>query len=299
MAERTEGDSVPRAPLLVATHDGPFHADDVMAFALIRTFRDREAAVVRTRDPARIDAADVAIDVGGVFDSARRRFDHHQATYTGSRSAAGMVLDWLLAEGAVDPELGRSLRAGVMDYLDDVDNGRVAPDPRVPCFPRIVEALNQPARTNPEFDRAYLQAVEFAEAWLAGLVAEHARVLEAAAMVTRAMADALATGSRVVELPAYVPWKPVYFANGGETHPTEFVLHPGTDGSWRILAIPPVLGDFGQKRPLPEAWAGLTDAALEAVTGVPGSVFCHKNRFIAVFRTREAAVEALERHGLR
>ncbi len=283
--------------MLVATHDGPFHADDVAALALIRVFLDPTASVVRTRDPARIAEADVVVDVGGTFDPARGRFDHHQASYGGRHSSAGMVLAWLVAEGKVDPELGQQLARGAVDYLDDVDNGRVSPNPGVPCFPRIVAAMNEPASTHAEFDAAYLGAVTFAEAWFRGLAAEHEHVLEARRVVTAAMDAAVAAGSRVIELDRYLSWKAVYFENGGETHPTDYVLHPGTDGSWRVVAIPPKLGDFGQKVPLPEAWAGLTDAALEAVTGVPGSVFCHKNLFIAVFRTREGAVEALTRTG--
>jgi uncharacterized UPF0160 family protein len=182
-----------------------------------------------------------------------------------------------------------------MTYLDDVDNGRVAPRPDVPCFPRIVEALNQPADHHAAFDRQFEVAAAFAGAWLQGLVAEQRKVEHAERVVTAAMAAAVAAGSRVLDLPDYTPWKGVYFANGGESHPTDFVLHPGTDGSWRIVAIPPRPNDFGQKHPLPAEWAGLTDGALEAVTGIPGSVFCHKNRFIAVFATREGALAAIRK----
>jgi uncharacterized UPF0160 family protein len=285
-------------PSVVATHDGPFHADDVMAYALVRTFWDPGAELVRTRDLSRIAVADIVVDVGGEYDPARLRFDHHQASYTGPWSAAGMVLDWLSRAGRIEPELARNLRTGLMDYLDDVDNGRVAPSPTVPCFPRIVDALGQAARTHAEFDAAYRQASDFAVLWLQGLVAEHDKVLDARKKVKEAMDRAVSRGVRLLELEEYLPWKGPYFESGGETHPTDYVLHPGTDGSWRIVAIPPKLGDFGQKRPLPEAWAGLVDAELEAVTGVPGSVFCHKNRFIAVFKTREGAMEAMRRHGL-
>jgi uncharacterized UPF0160 family protein len=285
-------------PALVATHDGPFHADDVMAYALIRTFWDDEADVVRTRDPQRIARATIAVDVGGIYDPEKLRFDHHQSPYQGPLSSAGMVLDWLATVGRIDPELAGRLRSGVMDYLDAVDNGRTAPKPDVPCFPRIVEALNQPARSHAAFDQGYRQAAAFAEAWLRGLVAEHEKVLTARIVVKDAMERATAAGTRLIELPEYVPWKGVYFENGGAEHPTDYVLHPGTDGTWRVVAIPPRPGDFGQKRPLPAAWAGLSDAELEAVTGVKGSMFCHKNQFIAVFRTREAALEALERHEL-
>jgi uncharacterized UPF0160 family protein len=47
------------------------------------------------------------------------------------------------------------------------------------------------------------------------------------------------------------------------------------------------------KRKLPEEWAGLEGAALEEVVGVVGARFCHKNRFIAAFEHREAALAAL------
>lgn len=285
-------------PTTVATHDGPFHADDVMAVALIRTFFDASASVVRTRDPARIDEADLVVDVGAVFDPPTGRFDHHQASYEGPLSSAGMVLAWLTDEGKVPPDLSSRLRASMMDYIDDVDNGRLAPKAHVPCFPRIVEALTHTAQGHAGFDVVFEEAVGIGISWLRGLKIEHERVVEARRVVTAAMAEAEAQGRRVIELEAYVPWKPAYFDHGGASHPTDYVLHPGTDGSWRVVAIPPKLGDFGQKRSLPEAWAGLTDSDLEKVTGVAGSVFCHKNRFIAVFRTREAAIEALERHGL-
>jgi len=42
---------------------------------------------------------------------------------------------------------------------------------------------------------------------------------------------------------------------------------------------------------LPEAWAGLTDAALEAASGVPGAKFCHNSRFIAVASKRDAIIQ--------
>jgi uncharacterized UPF0160 family protein len=283
--------------LSIATHNGPFHADDVMAVGLLRTFVDREATVDRSRDPERWARADVVVDVGGVFDPDARRFDHHQKSYEGPRSSAGMVLDWLIDTGRIDPLFGQSLRHGVMDHLDAVDNGRVAPDPTVPCFPRIVAALNEVADSAADFDDAFETAVDVASAFLAGLTRGHEKIREAEAAVVAAMEEAREAGRNVIFLDRYVNWKPSYFAHGGAEHPTEFVLFPGIDGSWRIVAIPPALGDFAQKRSFPEAWAGLTDDALTAVTGVPGSVFCHRNRFIAVFQTREGALDALRSIG--
>jgi len=282
----------------VASHNGPFHADDVMAYALIRSFFDTSATIIRTRDPDRIDAAGIVIDVGGIYDPERLRFDHHQSTYTGPLSAAGMVLEWLTLSGKIEEALSERLRTKLMNYVDAVDNGRVAPVEGIPCYPSLIQALNQPASTQDEFDRAFLVAHGIAAAWIAGIKAEHDRIRAAEVRIPQAMAEAVEAGRNVIFLKEYLRWKPVYFANGGETHPTEFTLFPGTDSSWRVVAIPPKLGEFGQKRSLPKPWAGLSDEDLEAVTGVEGSVFCHKNRFIAVFKNRKAALEALEKHGL-
>jgi len=266
-----------------------------MAWAMIRAFYAHDAQIHRTRDAADIRAADIVIDVGGHYDPATRRFDHHQQDYTGPLSAAGMVLEWLEAEGHIPGPLATHLRRCALDYLDDVDNGRVAPVAGVPCFPRIVEFLNQPARSPEDYDTAFDGAADVAAAWLAGMVADHDKIAEATRVVLSAMQTAADAGSNLIELPQYLRWKPVYFANGGADHPTEFVLFPGHEDTWRIVCIPPVEGDFGQKRSLPEAWAGLSDGPLEAAIGVNDAVFCHKNRFIAVFKTRDAALLAMKK----
>ncbi|NOY25149.1 MAG: MYG1 family protein [Oligoflexia bacterium] len=282
----------------VATHNGGFHADDVLAYALIRAFMDRDATLVRTRDNQRIDQADVVIDVGGIYDPALRRFDHHQKSYTGQWSSAGMVLDWLCQQSLIQPGLGAMLQTRIVAYVDAVDNGRVEPRSNVPCFANIVSACNRGSVTLDEFDDAFLRAVDVASLLIAGTVAEHRELAEAETIVRETMDKALATGSNLLELPRYVPWKPAYFALGGQTHPTDFVIMPGLDGSWRAVAIPPEDGSFAQKRPLPAAWAGLSDDDLVAACGVPGARFCHKNRFIIVFDSRPHLLQALEVGGM-
>jgi uncharacterized UPF0160 family protein len=186
----------------------------------------------------------------------------------------------------------------VVDYVDDVDTGREAPRVDVPCFAHIVEAVGDGAESADAQQAAFLKAAGVAEAFLAGLRAGHERVCEARAAVKRAMDDAVREGRSIVYLDRYYPWKPIYFEFGGETHPTDFVLFPSEDETWKIVAIPPTLGQFEQKRSLPESWGGKMGEELEAATGVPGAIFCHKNRFIAVFRTREAALRAMHGFGL-
>ena len=40
------------------------------------------AGIIRSRDPAVIESGDIVVDVGGVYDVTRRRFDHHQREFT-------------------------------------------------------------------------------------------------------------------------------------------------------------------------------------------------------------------------
>ena len=286
-------------PLDIVTHSGPFHADDVLAVALLRQWVDPGATVTRTRDPARIRRAEVVVDVGGVWDRPSRRFDHHQASYTGLRSAAGLVLDALHDEGRLNDGLFQVLDERLVRYVDAVDNGRVAPRHDVPCFARLIEVANHGCTSFEAFDVAFEEATTFAAAWLRGLVTGHEEELAADATVIAAMDAAKAHGTAIVELPRHLRWKPAYFRNGGADHPTTFIVFPSLDGSWQTVAIPPGEERFDQKVPLPAAWAGLVDDALVAVSGIPGARFCHKNRFIAVFETREGAYAGLAAAGVR
>lgn len=283
--------------LRIATHDGTFHADDVTAAALILAYVDPDAEIVRTRDPGRIAEADVVIDVGGSYDVDRLRFDHHQASYQGPLSSAGMVLAWLEETARVRPELAARLRERLVDYVDAVDNGREKPDPGRPCIASVVGMLGDQAGSKAEFDPLFLRAVELVRGVVAGVQAGLEKEERSRASVWAAMDEAISVGRAVLLLEGYEAWKKPYFSRDGETHPTHFVLFPDVRDV-RVVAIPPTLDSFAQKRPLPESWAGLEHEALSAVTGVAGSIFCHKNRFIAAFATRDAAETALRAAGL-
>lgn len=82
----------------VGTHDGRFHADDVLAVGMLLYLSDSVPRVERTRDPAKLALCSHVVDVGKVYDLSSNRFDHHQTscheTFPGSEiplSASGLV----------------------------------------------------------------------------------------------------------------------------------------------------------------------------------------------------------------
>ncbi|KER21668.1 hypothetical protein T265_10057 [Opisthorchis viverrini] len=63
----------------IGTHAGCFHCDEVFAVFLLKQLPQfKDYSIVRSRDPDVLEACDVVVDVGGVYDPDRLRFDHHQ-----------------------------------------------------------------------------------------------------------------------------------------------------------------------------------------------------------------------------
>jgi uncharacterized UPF0160 family protein len=56
-----------------------------------------------------------------------------------------------------------------------------------------------------------------------------------------------------------------------------------------LHTVPATTDTFDARADLPESWAGLRDADLAAVTGVPDAKFCHNGRFIAAAKSYEGA----------
>ncbi|MGL5936348.1 MAG: MYG1 family protein [Cetobacterium sp.] len=68
--------------MIIATHDGIFHVDEVLAiFMLMQLPEYKDAKVIRTRDKELLKTADVLVDVGNVYDHSKRRYDHHQKDF--------------------------------------------------------------------------------------------------------------------------------------------------------------------------------------------------------------------------
>lgn len=72
----------PSAPL-IGTHNGHFHADEALAVHMLRMLPTyAESSLVRTRDPKVLETCHTVVDVGGEYDAAKNRYDHHQRGFT-------------------------------------------------------------------------------------------------------------------------------------------------------------------------------------------------------------------------
>ena len=55
--------------------------------------------------------------------------------------------------------------------------------------------------------------------------------------------------------------------------------------------MPAELGSFEDRKPLPTPWAGLSDDALQEVTGIDDAMFCHNGLFIAGAESFESTMK--------
>jgi uncharacterized UPF0160 family protein len=71
------------------------------------------------------------------------------------------------------------------------------------------------------------------------------------------------------------------------------VIYPTkSDNTWAVESARDNVLSYKNRIYFPESWAGKRDLELEKETGIKGSVFCHKVRFIFIAKTKEAVLEA-------
>ncbi len=308
---------------LIATHSGAFHADDVFGVAVLAAlFPDHR--IVRTRDPEEIAPADFVVDVGGVWDAARGRFDHHQRGFGGARmrveadgstapaegyASAGLVwrafgLAYVqrFASGmkctfdeATLTQVAEDVDASLVRYHDLVDTGAQEVAPGVFGLSSKIALLNSTwleegplARAG----RARLQMDRFGEA-----MALARRLLDR--FLLRRIGQVLAA-DKVRAAQRLFDGRVLHLADGGlpwtrvvveEMPEVLLVVYPEeSSGQHQIRTVPATLGSFDSRMDLPSAWAGLREGQLAGAIGVPDAVFCHSNLFIAGARSLEGAL---------
>lgn len=283
--------------MLIATHDGSFHADEVFAIAVLGLLHE-PVEVLRTRDPDAIARADVRVDVGFRDDPSRGDFDHHQRDFARARANgvryASFGLVWrefgTRACGG-DAEVAESVEETLVQPVDANDTGQQVTQSLVDGLrPMTVNAIigglnarwDESLTADEEAER-FAAAVDLARDILAREIASAAAGRRAQRVVRAAIAAA--DDARVIQLPVNAPWKQVLVP---EAPDALFVIYPKRQG-FGLEAVPRELGSFENRLYLPEAWAGREGADLIAATGVPDAVFCHARRFLAVARSRAGA----------
>jgi uncharacterized UPF0160 family protein len=301
--------------MVIVTHSGKFHADDAWAVAVLNVLFPG-CEIVRTRDAATIEAADFAIDVGGVWDPAAGRFDHHQKGFSGARASgvpyasAGLV--WreygarcvgALAAAHTGQQLADSeareiaygIDADIVQYLDLSDVGAAKNAPGGYGLSAVVSGFNPNwldeqrlgygAAADAYRLEQFRRAMELLTDILVNSVKYRVAAMLAVAQVRQG--EVLEDGKVLFLKNSALPWTQVVRK---EMPKVLFVIsHSVAEQRYVLHTVPVSPESFKARADLPASWAGLRDAELAAVTGVPDAGFCHNGRFIAAVKSYEGA----------
>ncbi|MBX4206229.1 MYG1 family protein [Candidatus Parcubacteria bacterium] len=281
----------------IVTHHEHFHTDDLLAVAAL-LIKYPGSSVMRTRDQAIIESADIVVDVGGVYDPAKLRFDHHQLGGAGKRTngipyaSIGLVWKEFGEELAGGKEEALIIEEDMIVSVDALDNGV---DIATPKFTNVstyslgdfFESFVDGAKTLEDFDEKFHEALIQATALLERQIRD-AKKLAADWREVRKIYEAT-SDKRIIIIPLHTAWK----------HPlvpsdAQFVIYPRANGNWSAQAVNKSLDTYESKKPFPAAWAGLRDDDLARVSGIRDAVFCHSSRFLSVAQSQESALKLAE-----
>eukprot|EP00057_Strongylocentrotus_purpuratus_P025906 XP_011680380.1 PREDICTED: UPF0160 protein MYG1, mitochondrial [Strongylocentrotus purpuratus] len=308
------GSGSKRTCVRIGTHNGTFHCDETLAcYMLQRLPQYKDAEIVRTRDPAVLETCDIVVDVGGVFDPKRHRYDHHQRTFKDTMNSLSAEMPWtikLSSAGLVyfhfgkeviwrtldlspdDPDVTsvyNKVYDNFMQEVDAIDNGVDQTDEK----PRYVVSTNLSARVghlNPKWND---EVQDYESGFKRPRVVYPARrCWSKTALQERFNVDAC---GEIITFPqGGCPWKEHLFELEKILDlelPIKYVLYPDNSGAWRIQCVPINRHSFDNRLSLPEKWRGVRDEALSELSGIYGCIFVHASGFIGGNKSKEGALQ--------
>ncbi len=269
--------------MLLITHNGIFHGDEVMATAILLTmYPGAEVRRVYT-----VSEEDIANESNIIYDIGYGELDHHQPGGNGVHedgtpyAACGLVWRRYGMElckqfhsnnpGMVFDTIERELIIGI----DAHDNGsREGTECTVSA---VIKSFNPSWKEDPSTaDTAFMTAVEFATTVFKQILKKAVDKADAVSVVAEAEAKA---ENGLLIMDRFVPWQQVITRDD-----LRFVVFPSLRGGYNIQQVP-------GNPAFPEAWRGLTGSSLVEASGVSGSTFCHQAGFIASATTLDAAIQ--------
>lgn len=283
----------------IVTHSDSFHPDDVLAVATVTLYLGKEEyEIIRTRDETIIEKADWVLDVGGKYDPESKRFDHHQIVVPERSnkipySAFGLVWCELGEKLCGSANIAKSIEEKLVLPIDAADNQmtvcRPVCDGLAPfVFFDVINTFKPAWESKENYHVGFCRAVSFARKMLRRMIARGQGFETMRALIKQ-------THDEAKDVKMLVFDKPIARGEVAEYKDVKVFVSPvfGDDTTnWWAMAVPKKNGGLTNRAIFPKEWGGLADERLEEVSGVQGAVFCHKELYLFVTKTKEAALEA-------
>lgn len=281
----------------LVTHSGHFHADDIFAIATLQILLGEENTVVlRSREKEIIQSGDYVVDVGGVYDPETKRFDHHQEGGAGERdntvpyASFGLVWKEFGEKICGNKDVAEKIDQKLIQWIDATDNGVQIIETKIKdVYPYDIglylNTFTPSWNEEADVDQSFMKAVEIAKNLLKREIEKRKNLIEAGERVEEIYRKTI--DKRIITMDRYYPSNNVL-----AKYPEPlFVVSPKEDGTWFVRGVREDENLFIWRKKFPEKWGGKMGEDLVKVTQIPGSIFCHRDRFIAVNKTKEGAIK--------
>lgn len=261
------------------THDGEFHADDVLATVILSKVI-KPLKIYRTNTiPDYIDSSIIVYDIG------MGKFDHHQKNRNGTRengvpyASAGLM--WKeygarIVSEENDPFL-------VWQYIDrdfiqgvDASDNFVLPKINYPTniigFDEIISSFNPLWNNEEDIDIAFMKAVEFTNTIFNNVYASAVAKSKAKQIIDEAIYK---SDDHVIILPNNIPWKEFMMKSRSQkAFNIYFVIYPSLRGGYIWECVPKNSSMKEYRKPVPFYLRGLGASMLRKITGIKTATFC-------------------------
>jgi uncharacterized UPF0160 family protein len=287
--------------MIIATHDGVFHADDVFTTAFLQNFYSGKSSVkfIRTRNPAEIKNAYFVYDVGGIFNPNMLRFDHHfkECPLRNDKnntpySSFGLVwrefgsgyLNYHLPildneSSTFIHEVWNKIDEDFVKLIDCIDNGIKVDSPIGSVISNFNLTWNEEKEDN---DTEFYLAVDMAKKIFDNVIKKAISQVKADWALEKAYKHGDPFGY-VLCLDRYIPFDD--FVNNNKD--IEFVLYRGSNGFWRFRTSSNFANGFKPRKEVNKDFWGLEGEELKKISGIKTANFVHNTGFTGEAETFE------------
>ncbi len=280
------------------THNGTMHADEVFATAFLSLYFGNFKVARVSEVPKDISTKTIIYDIG------KGRFDHHQ---TDARirdngikySSFGLLFEEYGLSYLKKLKLKNTkaiynyLVKDFIEAIDAIDNGifpEIKSIYKIKTVSDVIKIFNPSYGSNDKEDEQFIKAVSLAESILTEELKNVIGKVEAGTKVKKLLNK---TKGPILILDEYLPYEETVLTSlSGKK--ILFAIYPSNRGGYGIKTIPISTTDKTSRVYFPKEWGGLTNDALEKVTGIKGSLFCHTNRFLMTASDLDTAKKLAE-----
>ncbi|MGN1281994.1 MAG: MYG1 family protein [Succinivibrio sp.] len=310
--------------MIIATHNGTFHADETTACAIL-TYLFENSSIIRSRDPDELEKADIIIDVSNQNDD--KHFDHHSKDFTLCRdngvkyATAGLMWkkfgkDYLKSiakneltftpSAKVIEEAFKRIDTDVMTMIDLNDNGQLTSYvDEIACADtlrerQIVATLNELYQATADIpyivsmmNKPNATSADQDKAFISTVkmlktilvnIAINAISIESG--IDKVLS--LYNGGPILLLHERLPWSQAVLNHLDSFKNCKLAVYPDRNMRWRVQSLPVSKSErFKNRLSAPVEWRGLNEVELDRATGLKNLTFIHKSGFTGGAQTYE------------